>query len=127
MRVQAQLADAPLVPAEQVVYGGMDTVRGYDEGEQAGDLGAALRMEITTPSWQPLDSGWVLRGQGFYDAAVLRRLQSLPAEVARTSLSSAGLGVLMRSSFGLQASLHWARILQAPRGQRWEFTLRQSF
>jgi hemolysin activation/secretion protein len=125
--VQAQLADAPLVPAEQVVYGGMDTVRGYDEGEQAGDLGAALRMEITTPSWQPLDSGWVLRGQGFYDAAVLRRLQALPAEVARTSLSSAGLGVLLQSSFGLQASLHWARILQAPRGQRWEFTLRQPF
>jgi len=129
-RLQAQLADAPLVSAEQVVYGGMDTVRGYDEGEQAGDLGAALRMEITTPSWQPLDAILSLRAQGFYDAAVLRRLQPLPAEVGRTSLSSAGLGVLLQSSVGLQGSVHWVRlrpVAGSTRRQRWEFALRQVF
>ncbi len=129
-RLQAQLADAPLVPAEQVAYGGMDTVRGYDEGEQSGDLGAALRMEITSPSWQPLDALLSMRAQGFYDVAVLRRLQPLPAEVGRTSLSSAGLGVLLQSSVGLQGSVHWVRLRPvdgSTRRHRWEFALRQAF
>lgn len=129
-RLQAQLADAPLVPAEQVVFGGMDTVRGYDEGEQAGDLGAALRLEITSPPWQLLDAALSLRAKGFYDAAVLRRHQPLPSELARASLSSAGLGVLLQSSMGLQSSLHWVRlrpVAGSNRRQRWEFNLRQVF
>lgn len=108
-RLQAQLADAPLVPAEQVVYGGFDSVRGYLEGEQAGDLGAALRLELTAPAWQPLDRV-TLRALGFYDRAVSRRLQALPSELVRAKLASAGLGLLLESGFGMQASLYWARI-----------------
>ena len=125
-RLQTQLADAPLVPSEQVVYGGQDSVRGALEGVQAGDLGAAMRVELTTPSWQPADAV-LLRGLVFYDRAVLRRLEPLPGEIETARLSSAGLGLLVQSSFGLQASLYWARILQGGGGQRWEFTLRQAF
>ena len=132
-RLQAQLADAPLVPSEQVVYGGMDSVRGYYEGEQAGDLGAAIRLELNTPAWQPLDQISV-RGLGFYDWAVVRRLQALPSEVVSSKLGSVGLGLRMESTFGLQASLVWAKLLPGSAGpstsgrsQRWEFTLRQAF
>ena len=132
-RLQAQITDAPLAPSEQVVYGGQDSVRGYLEGEQAGDLGAALRLELTTPSWQPADS-LVLRAQAFYDRAVVRRLQALPSEVARANMASAGLGLLLQSSFGLQGSLYWTRLLPSAgdpsasgRRQRWEFSLRQAF
>ncbi len=130
-RLQAQLADAPLIPSEQVVYGGFDSVRGYDEGEQAGDLGAALRLELQTPGWAPSDR-IALRALAFYDRATLRRLEPLPSEQARVNIASAGVGLMLESSFGLRATVYWARIL--PRGgntngrtQRWEFALRQAF
>ena len=127
-KLQAQLADSPLAPSEQVVYGGQDSVRGYFEGEKAGDLGAAARFELTTPPWQPMEQV-VLRWRAFYDRAVLRRLEPLPSEVARMSLGSAGVGVLLKSSYGLQASLYWARTIpaNASNGQRWTFNLRQPF
>lgn len=130
-RLQAQLADTPLVPSEQVVYGGFDSVRGYDEGEQAGDLGAALRLELGSPAWAASDQ-LVLRGFAFFDRAVLRRLEPLPSEAASAQLTSAGLGLTMESSFGLRASLYWAHILPRRgnlngRKQRWEFSLRQTF
>ena len=130
-RLQAQLADTPLVPSEQVVYGGFDSVRGYDEGEQAGDLGAALRLELQTPGWSPSDQV-ALRALVFYDRATVRKLEPLPAEQRTANIASAGLGLTLESAFGLRASLYWARIL--PRGgntngrrQRWEFALRQAF
>jgi hemolysin activation/secretion protein len=130
-RLQAQLADAPLIPSEQVVYGGFDSVRGYDEGEQAGDLGAALRLELQTPGWAPRER-FALRALAFYDRATVRKLEPLPSEQATAHIASAGLGLTLESSFGLRASLYWAHIL--PRGgntngrrQRWEFALRQAF
>jgi len=143
-RLQGQLADAPLVPAEQVVYGGQDSVRGYYEGEQAGDLGAALRLELSAPAWQPL-AQLLLRPLGFYDRATLHKLNPLPSEIANANLASAGLGLRAETGFGLQASLVWARVLlgssrvdsagalqpvtgsSAGRGQRVDFTLRQAF
>ena len=130
-RLQAQITDSPLVPAEQVVYGGQDSVRGYFEGEQAGDLGAAVRLELNTPAWQVADK-LALRALGFYDRAVVRRLEALPSEVASTRLASAGFGLRVESLTGLQASLVWARIIPqagsaSGRRQRWEFALRQAF
>ena len=130
-RLQAQITDAPLVPSEQVVYGGQDSVRGYYEGEQAGDLGAAIRLELTSPAWLPVDRLSV-RAMGFYDRAALRRLQALPSEEVTANLASAGLGLLMESTSGLKASLYWTRILPGAgsasgRRQRWEFSLRQAF
>lgn len=144
-RLQAQLSDEPLVSAEQAVYGGQDSVRGYYEGEQAGDLGAALRLELGTPPW-PLPQRASLRALAFYDHAWLARLYALPGEQARAQLASAGLGFRLETGFGLQVSLDWARLLydsnrydgstaslqpvsgsSAARQQRWDFSLRQSF
>ncbi len=143
-RLQGQFSDAPLVPSEQVVYGGQDSVRGYYEGEQAGDLGAALRLELASPGWAPLPRV-SFNALAFYDHAVLRRLYALPSEDDNAQLASTGLGVRVASNTGLQATLSWARILKgssrsessglrvplsgeaAGRSQRWDFTLRQSF
>lgn len=130
-RLQAQITDSPLVPAEQVVYGGQDSVRGYYEGEQAGDLGAAMRLELNSPAWQLADKVAV-RALGFYDRAVVRRLEPLPSEVASSKLASAGFGLRLESVAGLQASLVWARTIAGAasldgRRQRWEFALRQAF
>jgi hemolysin activation/secretion protein len=112
--LQAQFTDSPLVDAEQAVYGGVDSVRGYLEGEQAGDLGAAVRVDLVSPAWQPLE-GLALRGHAFYDQALLKRLYALPSEEAQTQLASAGLGLRVATRFGLEGTLHWARLLRNSR------------
>ncbi|MDT7838933.1 ShlB/FhaC/HecB family hemolysin secretion/activation protein [Aquabacterium sp. OR-4] len=144
VRLQGQLADAPLVPAEQVVYGGLDSVRGYYEGEQAGDMGLALRGELSAPAWQVL-APWQLRPLGFVEGARLLKIDALAGELGGASLASAGLGLRVQTAFGLQASLSWARVLRSSqrldskgvpetltgaatgRGQRWDLSVRQSF
>jgi hemolysin activation/secretion protein len=143
-RLQAQITDTPLIPSEQVVYGGADSVRGYYEGEQSGDLGAALRIQLDTPSWA-LSERTAIGGSIIWDNARLRRLYALPSETADTRMGSLSLGARLTTGFGLQATLHWARVLvdtsrldsltgqqpvsgsAAGREQRWDFSLRQSF
>ncbi len=146
-RLQGQLSDAPLVSAEQVVYGGEASVRGYFEGEQAGDIGAALRLELSAPPWVLPAPSWArtdtlqLQALLFHDLARLQRLEPLPGEQAKARLASAGLGLRLNGPLGLQAELTWSHVLQATgltdgagqrqtttaRGQRWDVSLRQSF
>jgi len=143
LRLQAQASDSPLVSAEQLVVGGQDSVRGYFEGEQAADLGAVLRMELSTPGWAAWE-GASLNAVAFSDIAGLRRLYVSAEEVATTGLASAGLGLRASSGSGLQFSLTWARVLKdsarlvngeqrpvsgalANRQQRWDLSLRHAF
>jgi hemolysin activation/secretion protein len=144
LRLQGQYSDTPLVSSEQVVYGGVDSVRGYYEGEQPGDSGAALRAELWAPRWQPA-AAISLRALGFADQAALRRLSALPGELGNVRLGSAGFGLRLDSAFGLSASLDWARVLHdttlltsagareplsgrgAQRGRRWDLSLRHAF
>lgn len=112
--LQGQFSDTPLVSAEQAVYGGVDSVRGYLDGEQAGDIGAAARIELLTPAWAPRE-GLALRAHVFYDHARLRRLYALPSEEADTQLASAGLGLRVQTGFGLEGTLHWAHLLRNSR------------
>lgn len=144
LQVFGQYSDTPLPSSEQAVYGGADTVRGYLEGEQAGDLGVGLRTEIWAPRWRPTPE-LALRLFGFADRAVLRRLYALPAEPARVQLGSAGLGLRLDTDGGLAAALDWATVIfdttrldrfgraeplsgrGAGRAQRWGLSLRQRF
>jgi len=139
-RLQGQLTDAPLVPAEQLVFGGEDSARGYFEGEQAGDLGAALRLELSAPAWTPVE-GWQLQALAFHDLAQLHKLEALPGEVSNARLHSLGLGLRLETRFGLSAALTWSQVLRATaragatglqeaataRGQRVDLSLRQRF
>lgn len=144
-RLQGQFSDTPLVPAEQVVYGGRDSVRGYYEGEQAGDLGASLRVELLPPPWT-LPARVTLQPLVFAEGAALKRLYALAGEQASARLASVGFGLQMQGPFGLQATLDWARLLEdssrfdsasatqeavngrgVGRGQRWLFLLRHGF
>ena len=142
-RVQGQLADAPLAPAEQIVFGGEESVRGYFEGEQAADTGLSVRLELTSPGWEPW-SGWSLSGFAFLDAAAGKRLWASSPDVVAPRLASGGMGLRVGSSSGMQATASLARVLQqttrlvdgqqvpvsgsaANRAYRWHLNLRQSF
>jgi hemolysin activation/secretion protein len=146
-RVQAQFASGPLVPAEQITLGGIDTVRGYYEGEQAGDAALAGRFEIESPRFAPgAPGGRVgLKALVFIDRADLRKREALPGEPQRIHLGSYGLGLRLDSTFGLQARLDWAAVVfdtrrldsagarepvsgeAAGRRHRWELSVRQVF
>lgn len=129
LRLQGQYSDAPLVSGEQAVYGGVDSVRGYLDGDIAGDLGAALRIELGAPAWQPWPA-WRVQALGFLDAAQAHRHNALPGEVVNAHLASTGLGLQLDAPLGLQATLSWARLLvdrDTRHGQRWDLALRQRF
>jgi hemolysin activation/secretion protein len=49
VKLQAQVADQPLVSSEQFSLGGLDTVRGYLETEALGDFGTVGTVELRTP------------------------------------------------------------------------------
>lgn len=57
-KLQAQVADGPLVSSEQISAGGLDTVRGYLESEVLGDDGVIGNIEIRSP-----DIGSILQKQ----------------------------------------------------------------
>jgi hemolysin activation/secretion protein len=133
-RLRGQFADGPLVSAHQFVAGGTSSVRGYLDGEQAGDTGVSLRVELNTPPlWQ--DEQATLSALAFNDRAYLRKFDTLPGERDRFHLGSWGLGLRFDARWGMSASLDWARLVFDPiedtatrRGRdRWELSVSYSF
>ncbi len=95
-----QLATGPLVPSEQMIAGGMDTVRGYLEGERAGDMGGNLSLELRAPAWAvDKRKQWKLSGLAFVDAASLVLLET--AAGSRFRLAGAGIGLRLTGPAGL--------------------------
>ena len=107
LRVDGQTSNQPLVSNERFLAGGIDSVRGYLEGEAAGDYGWRLRAEFKTPSLFDGDMP-SLRGVGFIEGASLRLHNPQPGE-AKEFLASAGVGVRLRVGKGLNLHADWAR------------------
>jgi hemolysin activation/secretion protein len=93
-KVQGQIADQPLLSSEQFSAGGLDTVRGYLEGEVPGDNAFGTSLEFRSPSvmsWLGQKSGeW--RFYIFGDAGWLTINNPLPQQASRFSLESLGVG-----------------------------------
>ena len=108
--IEGQLTGDPLVSNEQYVAGGVDSVRGYLESTETGDVALRGTLEFRTPelhAWTGyLDS---LQFRTFYDTAWLRTLQPLPGTRASYLLSSYGLGWTMKGKPGLavRGDLAW--------------------
>ena len=93
-KVQGQIADQPLLSSEQFSAGGLDTVRGYLEGEVPGDNAFGTSLEFRSPSvisWLGQKSGeW--RFYIFGDAGWVTIDSPLPEQASRFSLESFGVG-----------------------------------
>ena len=94
-KLDFQFSGQPLVSPEQIQAGGMDSVRGYYEGEAAGDAGWRLRAELKTPSLLEV-SGMGLRAVGFIEGAQLWLNSPLPGQTSEFSLASVGLGLRLK-------------------------------
>jgi hemolysin activation/secretion protein len=93
-KVQGQYAVDPLISPEQFVSGGAESVRGYLEAEQAGDLGAQGTFEVRSPSFagigKPVLDEW--RVHAFADGAWLAVRNPLPDQARAGRLVGVGGG-----------------------------------
>jgi hemolysin activation/secretion protein len=93
-KIQGQIADQPLLSQEQFSAGGLETVRGYLEGEVPGDNAFCSSLEFRSPSvisWLGQKTGeW--RFYLFGDAGWVTTNSPLPEQASRFSLESLGMG-----------------------------------
>jgi len=115
VRGAGQWAQQPLMGGEQFSLGGASTVRGYYEGEAAGDEGLQASAEWRTPNLAPTAAEarpWLAEARlgAFIDAARARTLQPLPGQAARVPLLGSGLGLSLRGVLGDSSS--WTAALE---------------
>lgn len=94
-KVQGQVADRPLLSAEQASGGGLGTVRGYLEAEVSGDNAAFSSLELRTPSLLAERRGeW--RFHVFSDWGWLQSIDPASEEASRSWLLSVGAGTRLK-------------------------------
>ena len=104
VRASGQIATGPLLGIEQFSVGGLNSVRGYMEGDEFGDHGWFGSVELRSPfllERVPVGSDYApvwLRGTAFVDAGQ-RFLQD-------TSATTQSVRTLMGSGFGVSANLN---------------------
>jgi hemolysin activation/secretion protein len=90
-----QNANTPLIPGEQFGIGGANSVRGFQLREAANDNGYAGSFEVISPNLAGktgLKSAQC-RALIFYDRGEVSRINPLPGETTKTSISSSGVGL----------------------------------
>lgn len=111
-----QIADSNLLPSEQIGFGGVSSIRGYDEREVGTDEGWRISNEYRTPPMSLLrlfnfrEMGDELRFIGFWDYGIASNLHLLEGEDPNVIFSGAGPGirynfnpfVTFRADYGFQ-------------------------
>lgn len=112
-KLEWQLASGPLLPSEQFVAGGADSVRGYYEGERSGDHAVRLSFELQGPTikLKALNADWRLSPLAFVDQAQLQVVQPSVGQASDTSLAGAGVGLRVSGPRGTGLQLDLARAL----------------
>ncbi len=110
IRLAGQFTTEPLINNEQFAIGGADSVRGFVESDQLGDMGISGSLELRGPSM----SKWLgesvrdARAFVFYDAGIISVIDPGPEQISRFDLASVGAGLRFSGFGGLDAALDWA-------------------
>lgn len=118
LRIAGQLATQPLPSSEQFAIGGVDTVRGYLEGEATGDHGVVGSAELRSPNWAraassmfesaaPVELG-ELTLFAFTDVGRTQLSQPLPGQARRSPLLSTGAGLRVAGRKAWSFGVDWA-------------------
>jgi hemolysin activation/secretion protein len=109
LRAQAQYADKPLTPYEQISLGDLSVGRGYDPAVLLGDTGAAAAFDLRYAAVQlyprVLASPFVFYDQGF----VHNNQAGLSGLTSNRTLRSFGAGVTLRLANRANLELTYAR------------------
>ncbi|MGC3960029.1 MAG: POTRA domain-containing protein [Verrucomicrobiota bacterium] len=99
LRGNGQLASTPLISNEQFALGGLNSVRGYYDGDEYGDHGWFASVEARTPFvtgnvpvWSGNAPVW-LRGSVFFDVGQRFYIDDSAVATARRTLSGAGFAL----------------------------------
>jgi hemolysin activation/secretion protein len=113
-RLDAQWTGAPLIGNEQFLVGGAQSVRGYLEGEAAGDEGQRWSLELRSPAQVVggATTGWKWIGLGFVEGAHVRTLAAGAAPSSQRQLLGVGLGLRLNSPKGFSLELDAAQALR---------------
>ena len=106
LRLAGQYTDQALVSNEQFSLGGVDSVRGYLESEQLGEIGVAASLELRSPPFFRAGPTGGLQLITFWDGGFVRVLDAL-GQASRSDLASVGAGMRF-SGWGMDAALDWA-------------------
>ena len=109
-KFEFQAASGPLVSNEQFTAGGAESVRGYLEGELAGDDALHGTLELRTPEFKPAGATaiWSMTALAFYDAADLHTSYAQAPQLSTQSIHSAGVGMLFTAPRGFSMQVYWA-------------------
>lgn len=115
-RMSAQHTANALISGEQFGLGGMDSVRGYQERDLAGDSGLLASLELTAGDLGSMLglTGWQLRPLVFVDAGTVRNSKGAACRTAETrcALASAGFGLRLSIAPGVSGRLDYAYALE---------------
>jgi hemolysin activation/secretion protein len=113
--VDGQLASEPLISNEQYLAGGMESVRGYKEVEEAGDDAIHCTAELSAPNllgFLGLSDAFNMTPYVFYDAASLRTQEALPGQDVSSTIQGTGAGVRGFLFNLLEYEVDWAIALE---------------
>ncbi|MEJ0087435.1 MAG: ShlB/FhaC/HecB family hemolysin secretion/activation protein [Pseudomonadota bacterium] len=107
-RLAGQYTVEPVIGNEQFTIGGADSVRGYLEAEQLGDIGFSGSLQLETAALPLGFADSTLTGFLFFDAGRISVVAPLPDEPREADLSSWGAGMRFLLSRYLQGQFAWA-------------------
>ena len=113
-KVDGQFSGDLLIPNEQYLAGGVDTVRGYLESQVAGDQGIHTTLELRTPSlFKTIDWLQDFKLSAFYDAAELITIDPSVGQKEKVLLSAVGVGMRMKAWKRFNFNLDFATALKS--------------
>jgi hemolysin activation/secretion protein len=112
--LEGQWTNDPLIPNEQFVTGGSQSVRGYFESEIAGDRGAHATVELRYhPKGRPApDERFSLYTEAFVDCAQVRLVDPQGPQIAVYTIASTGIGLHALGWHGVHADFDFADALR---------------
>jgi hemolysin activation/secretion protein len=105
LRVNAQLANRPLLSPEEFSIGGMQSVRGYRENELLRDNGVFASAEARIPIWFAKDKTPIVSVAPFFDFG--DGWNSDKFNKSYQSIYSAGVGLLVNATRHAQVTVYW--------------------
>jgi hemolysin activation/secretion protein len=106
-KVESQLADRPLVPLEQIGFGGQDTVRGYRQDLLLGDNGVLASVEARFPLFSTSDRSQLLQIAPFFDMAWVGNKPGNTPSPRVNTIASTGVGLRYQTGDNFSAKLDY--------------------
>jgi hemolysin activation/secretion protein len=117
-RLEGQIADRPLVPLEQIGFGGQDTVRGYRQDALLGDNGVLASVEARFPWFSQPDRQELLQIAPFIDFAWVGNKPGNTDSPKVNTIASTGVGLRYQMGGNFNAKLDYGIPFTAIEGNK---------